>query len=57
MNKRQWKKHLKKKKLMWEVTKKYWGIDKWESNMVFQNIAEQIINGKIIDCGIKIRRK
>lgn len=44
MNKRQWKKHLKKKRLEWEATKKYWGIDKWESNIVFQNIADQIIN-------------
>lgn len=56
MNKRQWKKYHKKKKLEWEATKKYWGIDKWESNIVFQNIADQIINGKISDCGIKIER-
>ena len=53
MNKRQWKKYHKRK---WEAMKKRWGIDKWESNIVFQNIADQIINGKIIDCGIKIKR-
>lgn len=57
MNKRQWKKYRKKKRLEWEETKKRIAINKWESNIVFQNIADQIINGKIIDCGIRIERK
>lgn len=57
MNKRQWKKHLKKRKLRWEATKKRLGVDRWFSNIFFQNLFEQMTNETIgDDCGIRIER-
>ena len=57
MNKRQWKKHLKKRKLRWEATKKRWGLDRWCSNMMFQNLFKQMTSETISDvCGIRIKR-
>ena len=57
MNKRQWKKFQTKRKLRWEALEKRLGIDKWKSNIMFQNLAKQIMNGTTDDCGIKIRRE
>jgi hypothetical protein len=58
MNKRQWKKHLKKRKLRWEAAQKRLGIDKWFSNIFFENLLAQISNETISDdCGIRIERR
>ena len=56
MNKRQWKKHLKKRKLNWEAVKKRLKVNEWFSNIAFQNLFERMPS-EIIgdDCGIKIR--
>ncbi len=57
MNKRQWKKHLKKRKLRREAIEKRLGIDKWCSNIIFQNFSKQMSNETISDdCGIRIER-
>ncbi len=58
MNKRQWKKRLKKEKLRRKAIEKRLGVDKWLSDMFFQNLVEQFLNETIgDDCGIKIERR
>lgn len=57
MNKRQWKKHLKKEKARRKAIEEYFGIDKICSKMLFQNLFEQISSGTTSDnCGIRIER-
>lgn len=56
MNKRQWKKHLKKGKLKWEAAKKRLKVNEWFPNIALQNLFEQMPSEIISDdCGIKIR--
>jgi hypothetical protein len=58
MNKRQWKKRLKKEKLEREAIEKRFGVDTWLSNIFFQNLAEHFLNETISDdCGIRIERR
>ena len=57
MNKRQWKKTSKKRKLRWEAINKRLGLDKWVSNIFFQNLFNQMLNETTSDdCDIRIER-
>lgn len=52
MNKRKWKKYWKKKK-QWMQEHGFYVA----SNILLENIASQILNNEVVDCGIRIRRK
>ena len=51
MNKRKWKKYNKKKE-QWLKEHGLWIY----SNILLENIANQILNNEVVDCGIRIKR-